>query len=286
MRQKAGPYQGAKGCMGELQLNWKKKKKRIALLSCCLVLLAAGCKREEAIITDDGKDITQAEKEYETLSQSSAAKFSYDDLRIDNLRCFVGEDEVKLHFGEPDRIVNMEAGGIDETHTGAKEKQDKVYVYGDRTLTFSYLNGSYQLTAVESSHPTDMFAREIAVGKSVEDILKVYYRDAEFMNHSYYAEDKTTVIGKYLYGAYTIDSLETVKPSGKVEYGVVHFNGYASMEEAEKYIIEMTYFEPPYKSGTADFSDDFAQIAFDIDKGGKISSVRWYYYPEEASIIP
>ena len=79
----------------------------------------------------------------------------------------------------------------------------------------------------------------------------------------------------------SVDDLENVKTASNVEYGVINFNGYASLEEAETYIVEMTYFEAPYKTGTASISDDFAQLAFDIDKSGKVTSIRWYYYPEE-----
>ena len=101
------------------------------------------------------------------------------------------------------------------------------------------------------------------------------------MNKTYYSEDKTAAIGKMLYGSFTMDNLDIVKANDKVEYGVINFNGYSSLEAAESYIVELTYFEPPYKDGTATVYDDFAQIAFDIDNDGKITAVRWYYYPEE-----
>ena len=53
------------------------------------------------------------------------------------------------------------------------------------------------------------------------------------------------------------------------------------IEAAESYIVEMTYFEPPYKNGTATVDDDFAQIAFDVDQNRKITAIRWYYYPQQ-----
>ena len=90
-----------------------------------------------------------------------------------------------------------------------------------------------------------------------------------------------SLFGKLLYGSYTIDSLDTVKPKGKVEYGLINLNGNTSLEAAESYIVEMTYFEPPYKNGTATVDDDFAQIAFDVDQNRKITAIRWYYYPQQ-----
>ena len=53
------------------------------------------------------------------------------------------------------------------------------------------------------------------------------------------------------------------------------------IRDRESYIVEMTYFEPPYKNGTATVDDDFAQIAFDVDQNRKITAIRWYYYPQQ-----
>ena len=124
------------------------------------------------------------------------------------------------------------------------------------------------------------FGNDIHAGAVIK-ILEKYYRDTDCMNKTYYSEDKTAAIGKMLYGSFTMDNLDIVKANDKVEYGVINFNGYSSLEAAESYIVELTYFEPPYKDGTATVYDDFAQIAFDIDNDGKITAVRWYYYPEE-----
>lgn len=46
-------------------------------------------------------------------------------------------------------------------------------------------------------------------------------------------------------------------------------------------MLRWTYFEPPYKNGTATVDDDFAQIAFDVDQNRKITAIRWYYYPQQ-----
>lgn len=252
----------------------------------CLVAgMATGCQKKEAVITDDGQDITQSVQQYESLNISEADMFGQSDLIIGRLKCFDTEDAALAYYGEPIKIVVLEAGVKDETKStdsaGSGSMQDKAYIYQDRTMTFSYIDGGYKLTAVESQNKNDIFSRGLSVGMTFDDILSVYYRDADCMNNTYYSDDKTAMLGKYLYGSYTLDALSLVKPSGKVEYGVINFNGFATLEEADNYIVEMTYFEPPYKNGTANVEDDFAQIAFDIDKSGKITSIRWYYYPEE-----
>lgn len=257
------------------------KSALIGAAVCMAAGMTAGCRKKEAVITDSGQDITQPVQQYESLEVSGANTFGQSDLTVGRLKCFDTEDEVVAYYGEPEKVVVLESGVMDETKPDSGNVQDKAYIYQDRTMTFSYIDGAYKLTSVESRSSTDIFSRGLSVGMTFDDILSVYYRDADCMNNTYYSEDKTVMLGKYLYGSYTLDTLSSVKPSGKVEYGVINFNGFATLEEADNYIVEMTYFEPPYKNGTASVEDDFAQIAFDIDKSGKITSVRWYYYPEE-----
>ena len=211
-----------------------------------------GCGRKtEAVITPDGEEITEAVKEYETLGQSSAKKFSYDDLTVG-----------AVHYKQTD-------------------VSERIYSYNDLTLVFSKIGDEYILTAAASVRDEDLFSRGLRVGNTLDDILKAYYRDSDCMNKNYYSQDKSVLFGKFLYGSYTIDSLDTVKPKGKVEYGLINLNGNTSLEAAESYIVEMTYFEPPYKNGTATVDDDFAQIAFDVDQNRKITAIRWYYYPQQ-----
>ena len=186
------------------------------------------------------------------------------------------EQEVVKVLGEP--VTSYDAN---EKNTSDDIIKEKVYSYNELTLIFSEIDGKYVLTAAASVSESDEFSRGIRVGDSFDNILEKYYRDTDCMNKTYYSEDKTTVIGKMLYGSFTMDNLDTVKANDKVEYGVINFNGYSSLEAAESYIVELTYFEPPYKDGTATAYDDFAQIAFDIDNDGKITAIRWYYYPEE-----
>lgn len=254
----------------------------IGAIVCLASGMTAGCRKSEAVITDNGEDITETVQQYESLEASDAKKFGLSDLTIGKLKCFDTEEQVLAYYGEPKKVVTLESGVKDETKSGNSDNmQDKAYIYQDKTMTFSYIDGVYKLTSIESRSSDDIFSRGLSVGMTFDDILSVYYRDADCMNNTYYSEDKSVMLGKYLYGRYTLDTLSLVKPSGKVEYGVIIFNGFATLEEADNYIVEMTYFEPPYKNGTAGVEDDFAQIAFDIDKSGKITSIRWYYYSEE-----
>ena len=116
---------------------------------------------------------------------------------------------------------------------------------------------------------------------SVDSILSVYYRDQDYKNNYYTSDDSTAVLGKYLYGSFTLDEIDKVNTKDAIAYGLINFNGYDSDETADNYIIEFTYFAPDYKNGTASVDDDFAQIAFDIDNNGVITAIRWYYYPQQ-----
>ena len=249
-----------------------------------VVLLAAGMaacgKKTEAVITTDGEEFSEPEKEYPTVAQSRAKKFSYNDLTVGKLEYLMTEDEVIKILGEPVTSYNA-----NEKSTAAQTEvvKEKIYSYNELTLIFSEIKGKYVLTAAASVGENDTFSRGLKVGDSVDKIYDGYYRDADYMNHTYYSDDKTAVMGKMLYGSFTMDALENVKTKDKVEYGVINYNGASSLETAETYIVEFTYFEPPYQSGIAAVTDDFAQIAFDIDDKGIITAIRWYYYPEEES---
>lgn len=256
------------------------KKRILKYISIFVVVIAivaiAGCgKKTEAVITTDGEDQTEAPKEYETLTVSTAKKFSFSDLIVDNLKYLMTEQEVKGVMGEPVTVYDSSEKNLTESVMA-----ERVYSYNDLTLIFSKIDNNYLLTAAASVSDKDVFSRGMKVGDSIDKILNVYYRDTDCMNRIYYSDDKTAELGKFLYGNFTIDSLESVKTADKVEYGLINFNGYSSMESAESYIVEMTYFEPPYKNAIASVDDNFAQIAFDVDNNGIVTAIRWYYYPQ------
>ncbi len=257
-----------------------KVKIKKAIYSACLVVMftaMVGCgKKKEAVITYDEEDITQEAKEYQTLSVSTSDKFSYSDLAVDSVKYMMNEQAVRSALGEPVAIYNSS-----EKQNANNILQEKVYSYNDLTLIFSEIDGEYKLTAAASVSNQDVFARGLKVGDNVDKVYDLYYRDQNCMNNEYYSEDKTTALGKMLYGNFTIDALDTVKATNKIEYGVINYNGYSSMEVADSYTIEFTYFEPPYKGDYAQIDDDFAQLSVDVDKSGTITGIRWYYYPEE-----
>ncbi len=253
-----------------------KKKLYIAVMCLALSGMAACGRRQEAVISADGEELTEAVKEYDKLSVSTADKFSFEDLKVGNLSYLATEDQVIEELGEPESIKEINSDAQD-----AVSANEKVYLYDGRSLTFTMIGGAYKLTSYETTNNNDTFSRGIQVGGTFDNVISVYYRDTDCMNNNYYSADKSVIFGKYLYGAYTIDNLESVKETGNVEYGLINFNGYDSLEDADSYYIEMYYFEAPYKSEYASISDDFAQLSIELDKDGKILSMCWYYYPEE-----
>lgn len=279
--------------------NTNKFTRNIVAAFICLafVMCTGGCtKKTEAVIIDDGQDITETLVKEDVLNESSEKVFTYDDLIFGNVKFLMSENDVSSIIDAPDTIKEINTDTVKradsyaamdvnndtkEAATDLDVAAERVYIYDSESLTFSQINGEYRLTSVESAKTGAEFSRGIKVGDSFDDILKVYYRDANCMNNILYSSDKTTPIGRVLYGDVTLEDLDSVNIQGNVEYGIINFNGYSSREEADEYIVEMTYFEPPYKSGAAGIEDDFAQIAFDIDKAGKITSIRWYYYPEQ-----
>lgn len=262
------------------------------------LLLASGCgKPPEAVITVDGEEVTDVQDPYETLPVSSAKKFSYADLTVDRVQYLMTEMQVKDILGEPVSVYELKENKdirsgqeteeaketSSETSPAGPEILERVYSYNELTLIFSMIRGEYLLTAAASVGDNEVFARGLKVGDSIEDLLAVYYREPDCFNNIYYSQDRTAKLGNYLYGSYTLDALDQIKTADRIAYGVINLNGYASLEAADSLIVEMTCFEPPYLTGTASVRDDFAQIAFDVDRDGKITAIRWYYYPEEES---
>ena len=241
-----------------------------------IMLTFTGCgKRVEAVITTEGEDITDVAKQYEELPVSKAEKFSYDDLKVGAVNHLMKEEQVTNLLGQPSQV--FETRETDKTET---DLQEKVYSYNDLTLVFTSIRNEYRLTAAAGVGDSEVFARGLSVGDTLDDILNVFYRDADCMNNYFFSPDKTAVLGKYLYGSHTIDSLDTMKIKNDIEYGVINYNGYTSLETAESYIVEFTCFKAPYKEEYATYNDAFAQMYFDMDNNGKITSIRWYYYPQ------
>jgi len=241
-------------------------------------LISAGvfaCNKKPEAVIGDGEDITQTSVEYPTLAESKATKFTYKDLSMGNVTYLMTETQVTGIMGKPSEIRDTEAG--------------RVYSYNESTILFEKLDqdnkvskdGTYKVTMVASVGDKEKFARGLKVGNTVDDILNAYYRDADYQNNAYMSEDKTTTIGKFLYGNFTMAELDNVKTKDEISYGLVNFNGYKDVETAESYIIEFTYFDNKYIGDRATVDDDFATLSFEIDNTGKITTISWYYYPQE-----
>lgn len=259
------------------------------LFSCMLT----GCKKDAEVVSDI---VEEESSTYETMAESSADRFTYDDLVVDNVKMGMTEDQVKNQLGEPANIydskevlADKEKQSATQSDTAASQGEttedsdildEMVYAYNDLTLIFMPVDGTYQLCAAASVGDNNKFSRGIKVGDSKDKIFDLFYRDANCLNNNVMTEDNETIIGKYLYGDYTIENLESKKVKDKVEYGIIDYNGNSTYQDGNSYIIEFTYFEPPYQSSYASVNDDFAQMAFDIDEQGMISGIRWYYYPE------
>lgn len=292
-------------------------------LTISIVSLEACKGKKEATIVSE--DITEATKEYETVEESNAEKFTYSDLVMDNIKLFMTEDEVKSILGEPVTIIDSselaEKSDKDEAKTEESNKSgsstsngissntssnstngsdeetlgeyyEKIYSYNELSLIFMKLDdnnhaverlnqeGSYKLTAIASLSEDNTFSRGIKVGDNLEDILAKYYRDQDYKNNLY-SLDGETILGNFLYGDTTIDTIETDMVEGVLQYGIIDYTGYTSLETAEEYMVTFTCFGDTYKSEYAGIDDDFAQLTFDMNNDGEITAIRWYYYPEE-----
>lgn len=250
-----------------------KYKAGFALL-CFTATIFSGCgKNPDAVITDGG-DVTAVSAEHQTVEESSADIFTYKDLKIGNVTYLMTESQVRAIFGKPS----------EETEVNGK----KVYSYNEMSIGFQKLNdnnkpdwnGTYKVVQAASIGNEDVFSRDLRVGNSIEDILKYYYRDVDYQDHLYTSEDKTVECGKFLYGDSTISELNTADKTDTFAYGLINYKGYSSMETAESYNVEFTYFDGKYKGDKATIYDDYATLDFEIDNNGKITAISWVYNPE------
>ncbi|MFQ8902971.1 MAG: hypothetical protein ACLR7D_14990 [Lachnospira eligens] len=174
------------------------KCRAVIALLCFTATVFSGCgNRTEAVITD-GEDITTVSAEYPTLEESHADIFTYKDLKIGNISYLMTESQVIAILGKPK----------EETENDG----EKIYSYNEMSIGFEKLDdnnrpsgsGVYKVTQAASIGSDDKFSRNMRVGQSADDILKMYYRDADYQNHLYMSEDKTLTYGKLLYGDFTI----------------------------------------------------------------------------------
>lgn len=232
----------------------------------CIAVLCAGCGKGEE---DEEMSVTEpVSKDYETLAASQAAKFSYKDMVVDSLSAGSSEEAVKAVYGEPMAIREQE------------ETQERLYFYDQMTLTFGREGEAYRLAGVRVTGGDYVLARGLGIGGSREDILQALYRDENCLNQNVMSQDGETILGKFLYGDYTMDRLEEKQARDTVQYGIISYNGAVSMEEAETLRFQYVCFEKPFAGETATLNDDFAQLDIETDKTGKIVEISWYFYEE------
>lgn len=250
-------------------------RKALTVILCLTALSVCSCgKRTEAVITD-GEDITESGAEFPTLEESTSDIFTYKDLRMGNIAYLMDETQVRAILGKPS----------EET----ENNNEKIYSYNEMSIGFEKLDdnnnpdsgGKYKVTQVASIGNDDKFSRDLKVGDTFDDILNVYYRDANYRNCQYVSEDGTAIYGKFLYGKFTTAELDKINTKDPVAYGLINYNGYSNLETAESYTVEFTYFDGKYKADKATVNDDFATLIFELDNNGIITGISWYYYPEQ-----
>lgn len=79
-------------------------------------------KKTEAVITTDGEEFSEPEKEYPTVAQSRAKKFSYNDLTVGKLEYLMTEDEVIKILGEPVTSYNANEKARQPRRKSSKKK--------------------------------------------------------------------------------------------------------------------------------------------------------------------
>lgn len=248
----------------------KKIKRAVALgLSLTLMASMAACssKSKEMVLVQDSEDKAPIEVEHvdDVIEKNTSAKFGPGDMIIDSIKYKASEDEVKAAFGDPDAIDEKEGA--------------KTYFYTDLTFFFENIDGKSVLTALTSSSEDHTFARGIKIGDSFDKVLETFYHDDDPYNKNYLSEDNTELLGKFLYGDYTLAELEKIKPAGKVEYGLLNVNGDNLIEYTNNYVFEYTYMDVPYKKGYATDEDDFCQLYIEVD-GGTVKYISWDYFKE------
>ncbi|MGN0480570.1 MAG: hypothetical protein ACI4EV_03275 [Lachnospiraceae bacterium] len=230
-----------------------------------LAAVAVGCgeKAEGDII-----DIQLPSETYAALEKSEAGRFNMEDLVVENVKAMMPEADVKNGLGNPIAERTSEDGS------------EKILFYDQMTITLTKLEGNYVLTGVRVTGGSWKVARELKVGGTRDDVLKYFYRDEQCLNNNFMSLDNETILGKFLYGDFTLENLEKYSGSGAVEYGIINYNGYADMETAQSLTYQYVYMEDSFIGKKPSQDDDFAQLNVEVDGNGVITEISWYYYEE------
>ena len=154
-----------------------------------------------------------------------------------------------------------------DTKTG-----NNIDVYSSDNMTLMFKNNN--LYTCISTDPNFEF-NGIKVGDSKDKVSNAFYKDSKAGD--VIGKDGTT-IGKYLYGDYTIDDLESKRITTNVAYGYI-----AEAEQSnDSYdeLIEYVYMEPPYSNEYATKKDNITLLEF-IIKDNKVTTIATQVAPIE-----
>lgn len=253
----------------------RKTKILIAvLIAIAVVMLCSGCGERKNTVENNENNTSFSGNEISEKFDTNA-KFSNEDLIVNNLKFGMTEDDVKNIMGAPNRIENGEDLDI--------YGESISYFYKDLQLLFYNHDGKMVLSCAATESPEYTFARGLKVGDSKEKVISSFNRETENeseMRNIYSVFDKSNSFGKYLYGHGIEDVADGVKESGIVQYAFINYYNYDSSRPDATYMIEYRYFEPPYASGYATAGDPSCSLVFDVDSNDNVTCIRWYYLPE------
>lgn len=246
----------------------------VVLAVIAAVMLLTGCEKNVNKVDKNENNTNKLGNEVSDKFDMNA-KFSNEDLIVNNLKYGMTEEEVKNTMGEPDRTEKGEDVDI--------YGESISYHYEDLQLLFYDHDGKMVLSCAATESPEYTFARGLKVGDSKEKVISSFNRETENeseMRKIYSVYDKSNSFGKYLYGQGIEDVADGVKESGIVQYAFINYYNYDSSRPDATYMIEYRYAEPPYASGYATAGDSNSSLVFDLDNNDTVTCIRWYYYPE------
>lgn len=246
--------------------HFNRKMLRLFAMAGMLAVAVAGCGNEEG--NGEIIEIETQSVAYQTLPASSASKFSYSDLTINGLKYGSSEQETKAVLGEP-MAVRDSANG-----------EERTYFYDQMTLSFIKKGQNYTLYGTRVTGGNYSLPRGIKLGDSKDALLNTFYRDENCLNQNVMSLDGEEIIGKFLYGDVTMADLEEKKLKDTVNYAIISYDGFDSMETATQLTYSYTCFEKPFIKEYATMDDDYGQLHVQLDDKGIVTEISWYYYDE------
>ena len=211
---------------------------------------------------------------------STMEKFSYKDLKVDNLKYGMTEKQVVDIMGEPDKKYKYNGN---QNING----ESITYTYGDLGLSFYKHEGTMLLSTAGTNSSKYTFTKGLKVGDTKEKVISSFYREDDNENKlrdicSSRPPNPGKSFGKYLYGHAVDNSVsDAVKANGNVEYAFINYSGYNSNDSKSNYMIIYEYGEPPYyTSNYADVSGVNGSLVFDMNNEDIVTYIRWYFDPK------